>query len=216
MSSEGLPVDGVIGTDIVLKARSTQQATNDAKSNLSADSTAQSADAAFKFSKESDRHSNNSSAFADKAAASAAKNSEQNASDNAKAVVASGFSSGPLHTADALSKDNKSSIQRFTNATVNRPANGTGGLLTMPIDGGHSWSYFAVLIARQAWEGTSNSVNPSVAGDPMDIPDGRLIDLRLEMPMGELTEEPVPDEQPFEAAEPYCSSHLSLMIKKRS
>ena len=41
-----------------------------------------------------------------------------------------------------------------------------------------------------------------VAGDPMDIPDGRWIDLRLEMPMGELTEEPVPDEQPFEAAEP--------------
>ncbi|MBI6180943.1 hypothetical protein JEQ07_11120 [Serratia proteamaculans] len=131
MSSEGLPVDGVIGTDIVLKARSTQQATNDAKSNLSADSVAQSA--------------------------------------------------------DALSKDNKSSIQRFTNATVNRPANGTGGLLTMPIDGGPSCSYFAILIARQAWEGTSNSVNPSVVGDPMDIPDGCWIDLRLEMPMGELT-----------------------------
>ncbi|HGM4764571.1 TPA: hypothetical protein ACKPX8_002528 [Serratia marcescens] len=52
MSSEGLPVDGVIGTDIVLGARSTQQATDEAKSSLSADSAAQSADAAFKFSRQ--------------------------------------------------------------------------------------------------------------------------------------------------------------------
>ncbi|HIF4820299.1 TPA: hypothetical protein ACX137_002877 [Serratia marcescens] len=52
MSSEGLPVDGVVGTDIVLGARSTQQATDEAKSSLSADSAAQSADAAFKFSRQ--------------------------------------------------------------------------------------------------------------------------------------------------------------------
>ncbi|MBH2876120.1 hypothetical protein I5L47_26695, partial [Serratia marcescens] len=52
MSSEGLPVDGVVGTDIVLEARSTQQVTDEAKSSLSADSAAQSADAAFKFSRE--------------------------------------------------------------------------------------------------------------------------------------------------------------------
>lgn len=52
MSSEGLPVDGVIGTDIVLNTRSTQQATDEAKSSLSADSAAQSADASFKFSRE--------------------------------------------------------------------------------------------------------------------------------------------------------------------
>lgn len=96
------------------------------------------------------------------ASAAAAKLSEQNAADNVKPVVAAGFGSGPLHTADAFSKDNKSSIQRFTNATLNRPANGTGGLLTMPIDGGPSCSYFAVSVARQAWVGTSNSVNPSV------------------------------------------------------
>lgn len=52
MSSEGLPVDGVVGTDIVLGSRSTQQATDEAKSSLSADSAAQSADAAFKFSRQ--------------------------------------------------------------------------------------------------------------------------------------------------------------------
>lgn len=34
-----------------------------------------------------------------------------------------------------------------------------------------------------------------VAGDPMDIPDGRWIDLRLEMPVREVVEEPIPDEQ---------------------
>ncbi|MGE6472845.1 hypothetical protein ACQKDM_24940, partial [Serratia proteamaculans] len=52
MSTEGLPVDGVVGTDIVLSARSTQQATNEARGSLSADSAADSADAAFKFSRE--------------------------------------------------------------------------------------------------------------------------------------------------------------------
>lgn len=50
MSSEGLPVDGVVGKNIVLGARSTQQATDEAKSSQSADSAAQSTDAAFKFS----------------------------------------------------------------------------------------------------------------------------------------------------------------------
>lgn len=34
-----------------------------------------------------------------------------------------------------------------------------------------------------------------VAGDPMDIPDGRWIDLRLEMPVREVVEEPIPDVQ---------------------
>lgn len=52
MSSEGLPVDGVVSTDIVLGARSTQQATDEAKSSLSADSSAQSADASFKYSRQ--------------------------------------------------------------------------------------------------------------------------------------------------------------------
>ncbi|HGE8301162.1 TPA: hypothetical protein ACGD5C_001478 [Serratia marcescens] len=69
MSSEGLPVNGVVSTDIVLGARSTQQATDEAKSSLSADSAAQSADAAFKFSREaqayasSARESENSAAI---------------------------------------------------------------------------------------------------------------------------------------------------------
>lgn len=34
-----------------------------------------------------------------------------------------------------------------------------------------------------------------VAGDPMDIPDGRWIDLRLEMPVRGVVEEPIPDVQ---------------------
>ncbi|CAI0880857.1 MULTISPECIES: hypothetical protein [Serratia] len=37
MSSEGLPVDGIVGTDVVLSPRSTQQAIDEAKSSLSAD-----------------------------------------------------------------------------------------------------------------------------------------------------------------------------------
>ncbi|HGE6660262.1 TPA: hypothetical protein ACGB4L_001529 [Serratia marcescens] len=69
MSSEGLPVDGVVSTDIVLSARSTQQATDEAKSSLSADSAAQSADAAFKFSRQA-----KSSVTDAEAAAEAAKN----------------------------------------------------------------------------------------------------------------------------------------------
>ncbi|MDX7085929.1 hypothetical protein [Serratia marcescens] len=71
MSSEGLPVDGVIGTDIVLNTRSTQQATDEAKSSLSADSAAQSADAAFKFSREAKTVTVVASDAADRAEAAA-------------------------------------------------------------------------------------------------------------------------------------------------
>ncbi|MNG60892.1 hypothetical protein D3C79_190610 [compost metagenome] len=51
MSSEGLPVDGVVGVGVELSARNTEQATDVAKSSLSADSAAESADASFKFSR---------------------------------------------------------------------------------------------------------------------------------------------------------------------
>lgn len=93
--------------------------------------------------------------------AAAAKVSEQNSADNVKPVVAAGFGAGPIHTADALSKDNKSAIRRFTNATVNRPANTSGGLLTLPIDGGPSCSYLATSVTRQVWVGNSNTAAPS-------------------------------------------------------
>lgn len=52
MSSEGLPVDGVVGTEIVLGTRSTQQTTDEARGSLSTDSAAQSADTSFKYSSE--------------------------------------------------------------------------------------------------------------------------------------------------------------------
>ncbi len=71
MSSEGLPVDGVVGTDIVLRARSTQQVTDEAKSSLSADSAAQSADAAFKFSRQAKEAAAGVSDDADRAEAAA-------------------------------------------------------------------------------------------------------------------------------------------------
>ncbi|HID9279637.1 hypothetical protein ACUNGS_00155 [Serratia sp. IR-2025] len=71
MSSEGLPVDGVVGTDIVLGARSTQQATDEAKSSLSADSAAQSADAAFKFSRQAKSLVDDANEAADRAEAAA-------------------------------------------------------------------------------------------------------------------------------------------------
>lgn len=71
MSSEGLPVDGVVGTDIVMNPRSTQQATDDAKSSLSADSAAQSADAAFKFSRQAKGAVSDAEGFADRAEAAA-------------------------------------------------------------------------------------------------------------------------------------------------
>ncbi|MFP7323746.1 GDSL-type esterase/lipase family protein [Serratia marcescens] len=81
MSSEGLPVDGVVGTDIVLGARSTQQATDEAKSSLSADSAAQSADAAFKFSREANAAAVGVSDDADRAEA-AAENAQNIADAN--------------------------------------------------------------------------------------------------------------------------------------
>ncbi|BEL79910.1 hypothetical protein SM12BL3_12170 [Serratia marcescens] len=76
MSSKGLPVDDVVGTDIILGARSTQQATDEAKSSLSADSAAQSADAAFKFSRQAKEAVSGADAAADRAetAASNAQN----------------------------------------------------------------------------------------------------------------------------------------------
>ncbi|HEM7577756.1 TPA: hypothetical protein U2J86_004795, partial [Serratia marcescens] len=81
MSSEGLPVDGVVGTDIVLGARSTQQATDEAKSSLSADSAAQSADAAFKFSRQAKEAAAGVSYDADRAEA-AAENAQNIADAN--------------------------------------------------------------------------------------------------------------------------------------
>ncbi|HFD7120962.1 TPA: hypothetical protein ACF3P8_003615 [Serratia marcescens] len=81
MSSEGLPVDGVVGTDIVLGARSTQQATDEAKSSLSADSAAQSADAAFKFSRQAKEAAAGVSDDADRAEA-AAENAQNIADAN--------------------------------------------------------------------------------------------------------------------------------------
>ncbi|CAI1757941.1 Uncharacterised protein [Serratia plymuthica] len=48
MSSEGLPVDGVVSVGVDLGPRNTEQAVDVAKSSLSADSAAHSADAAFK------------------------------------------------------------------------------------------------------------------------------------------------------------------------
>jgi len=47
MSSEGLPVDGVVSVGVDLGPRNTEQAVDVAKSSLSADSAAHSADAAF-------------------------------------------------------------------------------------------------------------------------------------------------------------------------
>jgi lysophospholipase L1-like esterase len=81
MSSEGLPVDGVVGTEIVLSSRSTQQATDEAKSSLSADSAAQSADAAFKFSREAKAVAVGVSDDADRAEA-AAENAQNIADAN--------------------------------------------------------------------------------------------------------------------------------------
>ncbi len=81
MSSEGLPVDDVVGTDIVLGARSTQQATDDAKSSLSADSAAQSADAAFKFSRQAKDAVLGADAAADRAE-TAAENAQNIADAN--------------------------------------------------------------------------------------------------------------------------------------
>ncbi|CAI0925609.1 hypothetical protein AB6825_04985 [Serratia proteamaculans] len=51
MSSEGLPFDGVVDTEIVLGTRSTQQATDEVRGSLSADSAVQSSDTSFKYSR---------------------------------------------------------------------------------------------------------------------------------------------------------------------
>lgn len=51
MSSEGLPVNNVVGTSVDLGARSVQDAANSASSSQNADSAAASADAAWKFSR---------------------------------------------------------------------------------------------------------------------------------------------------------------------
>lgn len=96
------------------------------------------------------------------ASAAAAKLSEQNAADSVKPVVAAGFGSGPLHTADVFAKDNKSSIQRYTVATTNRPGNVSGAVISLPIDGGPSCAYFAIAVGRQSWVGSSNSESPGV------------------------------------------------------
>lgn len=71
MSSEGLLVDGVVGTVIVLNTRSKRQAADEAKSSLSADSAAQSADASFKFSREAKAAAVGVSDDADRAEAAA-------------------------------------------------------------------------------------------------------------------------------------------------
>lgn len=51
MSTEGLPVNNVVGTSVDLGARSVQNAANSASSSQNADSAAASADAAWKFSR---------------------------------------------------------------------------------------------------------------------------------------------------------------------
>ncbi|HGM5484731.1 TPA: prophage tail fiber N-terminal domain-containing protein [Serratia marcescens] len=100
---------------------------------------------------------------ADKSAASAAaaKVSEQNAAENSKVVIAAGFASGPVHTADIFSTDNKSSLRRYTTATANRPGGAAGGVMVLPVDGGPSSTYFAVSVTNQAWVGNSTIAAPS-------------------------------------------------------
>ncbi len=71
MSSEGLPVDGVVSVGVDLGPRSTEQATDVAKSSLSADSAADSADAAFKFSRQAKAAVSGADAAADRAEAAA-------------------------------------------------------------------------------------------------------------------------------------------------
>lgn len=105
MSSEGLPVDGVVRTDIVLNVRSTQQATDEAKSSLSADSAAQSADASFKYSREAKAVAVGVSADADRAEA-AADNAQNIADANTyytSATDPDGTSAGLAGTLDGKS-----------------------------------------------------------------------------------------------------------------
>ncbi|KON62647.1 hypothetical protein KOEU_38640 [Komagataeibacter europaeus] len=94
--------------------------------------------------------------------AAAAKLSEQNAADSVKPVVDAGFGSGPIHKDDAFAKDNKSSIQRYTVATKNRPGNVSGAVMSLPIDGGPSCAYFSIAVGRQSWVGSSATTSPGV------------------------------------------------------
>ncbi|WP_440493278.1 phage tail fiber protein [Serratia sarumanii] len=95
------------------------------------------------------------------ASAAAAKVSEQNAAENSKVVIAAGFASGPVHTADIFSTDNKSSLRRYTTATANRPGGAAGGVMVLPVDGGPSSTYFALSVTNQAWVGNSTIAAPS-------------------------------------------------------
>jgi hypothetical protein len=81
MSSEGLPVNNVVGTSVDLGARSVQDAANSASSSQNADSAAASADAAWKFSRIAQGAAGDSAtAVSDaEAAAAAAAEAAQNA-----------------------------------------------------------------------------------------------------------------------------------------
>ncbi|WP_440493476.1 phage tail fiber protein [Serratia sarumanii] len=95
------------------------------------------------------------------ASASAAKVSEQNANESSKAGINAGFASGPVHTADIFSTDNKSCIRRYTTATANRPGGAAGGVMVLPVDGGPSSTYFALSVTNQAWVGNSTIAAPA-------------------------------------------------------
>ncbi len=87
MSSEGLPVNNVVGTDVELGPRSTAGAANAASSSQNADSAAASADAAWKFSRVAQSAVGDASAAVSEAqaAAEAAAASAQNAALSANA-----------------------------------------------------------------------------------------------------------------------------------
>jgi hypothetical protein len=72
MSSEGLPVNNVVGTSVDLGARSVQNAANSASSSQNADSAAASADAAWKFSRVAQGAAGESATAVSEAAAAAA------------------------------------------------------------------------------------------------------------------------------------------------
>ncbi|WP_447885021.1 hypothetical protein [Serratia fonticola] len=72
MSSEGLPVNNVVGTSVDLGARSVQDAANSASSSQNADSAAASADAAWKFSRVAQGAAGDSAAAVSEAEAAAA------------------------------------------------------------------------------------------------------------------------------------------------
>lgn len=66
-----------------------------------------------------------------------------------------GFGRGPVHTDQVFSFENISSIRRYTNISLNKPSNASGGVLFMPVDGGPSGVYIAASNLRQAWIGSS-------------------------------------------------------------